>query len=251
MSTGMDENQQRGSGAGRLVMWSVRFFGLPILWLVARTSRPLIVGWEKVEAEHAEGRGVIFAFWHNRLLLPVWFFRHKKIHVLVSRHGDGELIAILLSRFGFVPVRGSADRTGGRKKGGARALYAMAKSGKEGYDLAFTPDGPRGPVYSIAPGLITLARLSRLKVVPVGIEISRFLRLKSWDRFRIPLPFCRAAFVFGAPVAIMEEDGETHVRLAEALEAVSNEAADLLGVDDPFGDRCRESFAIRRSRLSR
>jgi len=210
-----------------------------------------MVGWAGVEAEHAEGRGVIFVLWHNRLLLPVWFFRHKKIHVLVSRHGDGELIAILLSRFGFVPIRGSADRSGRRKKGGARALYAMAKSGKEGYDLAFTPDGPRGPVYSLAPGLITLARLSKLKVVPVGIEISRYLRLKSWDRFRIPRPFCRAAFVFGAPIAIREEDGETHTRLAEALEAVSKEAAHLLGVDDPFEDRSRESIAVRQKRLSR
>jgi len=222
----------------RAAFWLVRLLGVIGLRLLVGSCRTRIIGWDEwVETEHAGGRAVLFAFWHNRLLIPAWFFRRRNIHVLVSRHDDAELIARILERIGFVVVRGSAERSPGKsKKGGVRALHVMARRGREGHDLAFTPDGPRGPLYSIAPGLLVLARLTRLKVVPLGIEMARFWRLGSWDRFRIPKPFTKTVCFFGPPLELSRDLTEAHAQLAEAMKAVSEKAAELVGVDDPFDD---------------
>lgn len=228
----------RRAAARRLVSGFGRFFGVLAVRLLVGSCRTRVVGWDThVEAEHAAGRAVLFAFWHNRLLVPTWVFRKRDIHVLVSRHGDGALIANILDRLGFVTVRGSAERSQEkRRKGGMQALHRMAKQGRAGYDLAFTPDGPGGPVYSIAPGFLALARLTRLPVVIMGVECERYWRLRSWDSFRVPKPFTRVACCFGPPMELPRDEAAAHAMLDTELRRVSEVAARMVGVEDPFPD---------------
>jgi lysophospholipid acyltransferase (LPLAT)-like uncharacterized protein len=113
-----------------------------------------------------------------------------------------------LKRFGYDVIRGSATR------GGARALREMLDALRAGNVLIITPDGPRGPMHAMNPGLVWMARATGYKVVPSGFAASRAWRMKSWDRFTVPKPFARVSFVFGAPIAIARH--ATTVQLEQA-----------------------------------
>ena len=92
--------------------------------------------------------------------------------------------------FGIDAVRGSSSR------GGIKALLSLKKWINNGYDVAITPDGPRGPRYVLAPGLILLAQKTQAGILPVRVEYSSFWRLKSWDQFQIPKPFSKVIIIF-------------------------------------------------------
>ena len=139
---------------------------------------------------------VIWAFWHNRMLvIPLMrsrFYRHRHGAVLTSPSGDGAIIAGVMKCFGIESIRGSSSRRG---SAAMRELAAMIESGG---DVAITPDGPRGPRYKLGPGIIFLSQKTGVPVVPIRVEYSRCVRLKSWDRFMIPLPFSKVRVVFDA-----------------------------------------------------
>ncbi|MHC4859915.1 MAG: lysophospholipid acyltransferase family protein [Planctomycetota bacterium] len=149
-----------------------------------------------LERWRRDGRRVIFAFWHGRMLLAAFYGRFRRIAILISRHRDGEYIARVAGRLGFVPVRGSTTR------GGLQALRGALRRAGAGHDLAFTPDGPRGPRYRVQAGVIYAASRTGLPIVPVGVEASPAWVLSSWDQFTIPKPFGRAAIVFGEPIEV-------------------------------------------------
>ena len=134
---------------------------------------------------------VIWVLWHNRLLVvPVLyerFLRHRKGAALISRSKDGGLLAACIERFGGKAVRGSSSR------GGSAALAELKRNMSEGYDAYITPDGPRGPRYSLAPGVLWLAQSSGATIQPVRVEYSRCWRLGRWDGFVIPKPFSRVS----------------------------------------------------------
>jgi lysophospholipid acyltransferase (LPLAT)-like uncharacterized protein len=133
----------------------------------------------------------IFCFWHNRLALCVKiYFKFRRLQFsspgvagLVSASRDGALLAKIFQNFGVQPVRGSSSRRG------AQALLELTSWAERGYDLAITPDGPRGPRYVITDGAITLAQITSLPLVPFSYFLKWKIQLKSWDRFQIPLPF--------------------------------------------------------------
>lgn len=150
---------------------------------------------------------VIFCLWHNRLPLcmRIWDrFRHPAIRpvglvALISASHDGGLLARTLRYFDVEAVRGSSSRRG------AQALLELTSYLERGYSAALTPDGPRGPRYRIHDGVIALAQVSGCRIVPVSSQVNWKWRLKSWDRFQIPLPFTRAIINIGAPVTIPRE----------------------------------------------
>lgn len=160
-------------------------------------------------------RPVIFAIWHNRLALSLMLyhrllrarFPHRKMAALVSASRDGGLLARVLERFEVQPVRGSSSRRG------AQALVEMRSWAARGYDLAVTPDGPRGPKYRVHDGVIIAAKTSGLRIVPVSYRAQWKIRLKSWDRFQIPLPFSRIDLYTGPALTIpadsTDEERET------------------------------------------
>ena len=180
------------------------------------------------------GRGdvppVIWAFWHNRIVVAphmfARYFRPRRGAALTSASKDGEILAAFISRFGILPVRGSSSRRG------AAALLEMAGLIERGYDIGITPDGPRGPRYSLNPGVVKLAQATGAAIVPLGVEYSRCIRLKSWDAFMIPLPFCRVNITLGEPVRVAktttEEEFESErARIEKILRA--DEAASSRG----------------------
>ena len=115
------------------------------------------------EGIKAAGGQYVMAFWHGTLLMMVYAYVGSRLTFLVSWHRDGELITRVMKHFGMTPTRGSTTR------GGIRALHGLLKRVKEGYDIAFTPDGPRGPARRAQMGVVQTARLSGLPVVPFGV----------------------------------------------------------------------------------
>lgn len=118
---------------------------------------------------------------------------------MVSASKDGGLLASVLERNGVEPVRGSTSRRG------RQALLELTTWAERGYDLAITPDGPRGPLYVVQDGVTSLAQLTGLPVIPVSYQTSWKIHLKSWDRFQIPLPFARCVVRFGEPLLVPRE----------------------------------------------
>jgi lysophospholipid acyltransferase (LPLAT)-like uncharacterized protein len=176
--------------------------------LVGATSHWATEGFEPVEEILSGGRHAIFAFWHNRFVLMPYYYHHRlgknRIAVMVSHSRDGRIVESFLDRFSFRTVRGSSSR------GGKRAALELLRLLKDDWDAAVTPDGPRGPRYRVQDGILTLASVSRLPIVPVSYASSlRYVFRKSWDHFRLPLPGSRIWMVFGPPLAVERELSES------------------------------------------
>ena len=163
---------------------------------------------------------MIFCIWHNRLALAVLMYERRvasrypdrHLAALVSASKDGGLLARGLELFHVVPIRGSSSRRG------AQAIRELVTAAEEGCDLAITPDGPRGPCYSIQPGTIAVAQFTGLPIVPVSYRLNWKYRLNSWDRFHIPLPLARVVATLGDPLRVPRDaDAETRERFREEL----------------------------------
>jgi len=137
---------------------------------------------------------LLWAFWHNKLfVMPRLFERYfpgRLGAALASASKDGEIISAFLERFGIRAIRGSSSR------GGGRALNEMKRAIDAGYIMASTPDGPRGPRYSISPGVIKLAQITGGLILPIHVTYSSYWQLKTWDGFMIPKPFSRIHITF-------------------------------------------------------
>jgi hypothetical protein len=130
-------------------------------------------------------------------MLPLLYqHRDEGVSVLISEHRDGELIARIAQSLGFRTVRGSTTR------GASRALIGLARELEAGRDVAITPDGPRGPARSFAPGALIAAQRADAPVILVGVAVRRAWRLRSWDRFVIPRPFTRVGIAYSDPVTL-------------------------------------------------
>jgi lysophospholipid acyltransferase (LPLAT)-like uncharacterized protein len=160
------------------------------------TVRVRYHGAERVRGWEATGERFILAFWHRHLLLMPYAYRGRRISVMISQSRDGELIARTVARFGIGAARGSSSR------GGLAGMRSLLRQAEEGWDLAFTPDGPRGPAGEVQPGVVLAAAATGLPIQPVAIAASRARRLRSWDRFLVPLPFSAVHFVYGEPLAV-------------------------------------------------
>lgn len=159
---------------------------------------------ENVRQFWREGRSVIVAFWHGRLLMvPAFFKRNKEKGVcgLMSQHSDGEIISKAVRLLGYDTIRGSTSR------GGFSALRRMISVLNSGSDLVLAPDGPKGPRYKVQRGVIELARLSGAPILPMAFSSSKRKIFNSWDAFLLPFPFSRGVFVWGEPVYV-ERKGE-------------------------------------------
>lgn len=172
-------------------------FWLYRLW--ARTLRLKVEDPNGVVAFVRE-RPVIFAIWHNRLLmLPRVFdptFPTRQSYGLISASRDGDFIARFIERSGYGTIRGSSSRKG------VIALRQLVDTLAADGNVLVTPDGPRGPVYQASQGLVFLAQKSGAPVVPIHMEYSSSWRLKNWDRFVVPRPFATLRAIFGPPLTV-------------------------------------------------
>lgn len=138
--------------------------------------------------------GNVYVFWHRCLLLAAWRYRNLGIRILISDSFDGELIARLVQRLGFVPVRGSSSR------GGAAALLAATRARIEGHKVAITADGPRGPNYIAKEGAAAIANRAGSAASCFYLHPESTWTLKSWDRFLIPKPFSKVRIAWQTPI---------------------------------------------------
>lgn len=173
------------------------WLGSLYILLVAMTGRWRVINADIPERFFAAGKPFILAFWHGRLLMmPHCWQTDKTIYVLISLHRDGRLIADTIERLGVRTIAGSSS------KGGASALRAMVKALKGGEYIGITPDGPRGPRMRASDGIISLARLANVPVIPIAHSSRPRKVLGNWDRFVISLPFARHVIHWGDPIKV-------------------------------------------------
>jgi lysophospholipid acyltransferase (LPLAT)-like uncharacterized protein len=153
--------------------------------------------------EAGRDRPFIVCAWHNRLAYAMIAIREgiqpktgRRMAAMVSASRDGAFLVEILRAFDVEPVRGSTSRRG------RQALLELSRQVKAGLHLGITPDGPRGPCYEIQDGILSLAQLTGLPIVPMGCQARRKVRFKSWDRFQLPWPLTHCDVAFGEPLEV-------------------------------------------------
>ena len=163
----------------------------------------------------------IFPFWHRCVLAATWVFRRRHLAVMTSQSLDGEYIARVIRRFGYLPVRGSSTR------GGQRALLEMNKLLAEGNGVAFTIDGPLGPRYVAKKGPVQLAKRSGVAISAFYVAVERAWVLNTWDALMIPKPFSRVYVRFARKIFVPPDADDAamercHAEMQAALERVTS-----------------------------
>lgn len=146
---------------------------------------------------------VLAALLHESLVVAAWLFRDAGYCVAVSQSRDGSLVSSTLRSLGYAePARGSSSR------GGSTAFLGLLRQLELGTTVAVLVDGPRGPAGVAKPGIAALARHSATSIQPLALAARPALRLSSWDRSLVPLPFARVVCVFGEPIAPVASEDE-------------------------------------------
>lgn len=172
-----------------------------IIILIAATCRVRVHNQTTLDALSESGTPFILAFWHNVSTLVPWATRERaQFTCIVSASRDGEYVSRLGTLFGAKTVRGSSS------KGSSGASRALLRLLMKGDNVAITPDGPRGPVYSVQGGVVWLSSAQSAPILPLHIEASRQWVLKSWDRHRFFKPFSTIHVRFGEPLTISKEE---------------------------------------------
>jgi lysophospholipid acyltransferase (LPLAT)-like uncharacterized protein len=204
--------------------------------LMFATSRWQSVGGEAMRAMVAAKQPFIGVFWHGRMLaMALIRGLPRPVHVLISHHRDGEVIARAMGHFGHRTVRGSSASKD-RDKGGLEALRALLRLIKAGEYVCVTPDGPRGPRMRAQPGVVRLAKLARVPIVPAAFACSRRRVMNTWDRFVVGLPFSRGVFIFGEPIPVAADADDqalerARVAVENELNRITAEADRMCGFD--------------------
>jgi lysophospholipid acyltransferase (LPLAT)-like uncharacterized protein len=185
----------RSIADARRARW-LSLVGTWIIRMVGVTWRVRILDAAPVDRLRHDGQPVALLLWHGQLLPLLYVMRFQSIACLISTHRDGELIAQIARRLGCKLIRGSSSR------GAERALLGLVRTLKDGFTVAVTPDGPRGPYRTFAPGALVAAHRANAPVVAFGVHATRAWYLKSWDQFMIPKPFARVTIVFDTPVMV-------------------------------------------------
>lgn len=188
--------------------WTRRFLGWVMhryIQLAMLTGRWTYENKDPLTALEAEGKPIVLAFWHGRLLMMPysWLGYKTPFYMLISAHRDGEIPAVAIEKVGIHTIRGSS------KRGGAGALRALVKTLKSGNAIGFTPDGPQGPRMRVKGGVVAAAQMAGAYIVPVSFAASRQWHAKSWDRFTVPLLFSRGLFRYGDPIEVPRKMDET------------------------------------------
>ncbi len=187
--------------------------------LVFRLTRWTRINDEVLRERWSAGTPFIVCFWHGRMIvMPNFWPRERPIHLLASLHRDGRLILSTLAYFGAHPILGSSSR------GGTRALREMVQAIRDGGSVCIAPDGPRGPRMRVSAGIVGLARIAGVPIIPVSFSTTRGRVLDTWDRFLLAFPFGRGVFICGEPLEVAAEADDAALEAARAtLEARLND----------------------------
>ena len=160
---------------------------------VFRTTRWERIGFESYEADIARGIPRVLCCWHERLVFTPYLrdWTDHKLTVMASGHADARIAsANLLERGIDVIELETSGNNAGALRDAARALRA-------GQSVGVTVDGPFGPPRQVKPGALVIAALAGVQAAPCTYAVSRSIRLKTWDRFVVPLPWSRGVLAVG------------------------------------------------------
>lgn len=219
----------------KILLALVPRIGYAYLRLCRATMRLEYRGREVLDGlRRREPGNYILAFWHSRFAMMPYVYPGGKITVLSSLHRDSEYLARILVRFGLDLSKGSSTR------GGTQGMRDILRKVRAGFDVGFTPDGPKGPRRRVKMGVVTTARLTGLPVVPVAFSAFPARRLRTWDGTLLPRPFTRGLFLYGDPIfvpreATGEEEDRFRLALEEALDRITDDADRATGLspEDP------------------
>jgi len=188
---------------------------------IGYTLRFEIIGEDNIDQAKRMGKRTIYSCWHGHFLFLLYYLYKIKISrnvsCVISPSLDGEFLAKVVKALCFGRVKGS------RKRGGIEAIAELSKLIKGGGDAAITPDGPRGPLHKVQPGVIHLAKKSGAVILPMAFGAERAKIFNSWDRFILPLPFSKGVIVYGEPMRVPPNPGPQVLRdLRLALEEETN-----------------------------
>lgn len=177
----------------------LRVAGYAAIRLLALSYRFRVVGaGPRGGGEHG---GYVLAIWHQNLFAGILAQTGRRHTVMISRSRDGDAVAYLCERLGHHVVRGSSSK-GSRDKGGKLAKDEMIEVLRSGMPGAVTVDGPSGPIHEVKPGIVKMARLAGVPIVPYLAIPQSYWRFNSWDAFRLPKPFTRIDVYYGEPIAV-------------------------------------------------
>jgi 3-deoxy-D-manno-octulosonic-acid transferase len=209
-----------------------------LIRLVKRTSSTVYEPLD-LHAEVGAHQPFILAMWHGQfMMLAALNTPDFNVSAIVSRHGDGDLTAATLKRFGIGLIRGAGAGQRKKDRGGAYAFRAALEALNRGSIVAITADVPTAQPRIAGKGIVTLARLSGRPIIPVAAATSRFLTLNTWSRMTINLPFSKLVFVAGEPLFVPANADERILELARrkverSLDAVAARAHALAGAKVP------------------
>jgi len=190
----------------------IGILGKLLIDFIFSTSKIKETGYENIESI-MNSRKFIAGGWHSRILPFIYLYKGWNGAALVSQAKDGEIIARILQKQGFDPVRGSTTR------GGLRALTILIRRLKAGQPAIIIPDGPQGPRYRVQPGIITLAKKTKVPILPMTCSAKHAKIFASWDRFLLPRPFSKCHVIYGNPLYVPHDaDRETEEQYRQILE---------------------------------
>ena len=222
------------------------------LKFVMLTSRKTFNNLKYVDNMMDEGKSFIVVSWHNRITLSAFTFlgssklnKKYKFHALASKHGDGAIVGKVMQNCGINIISGSTKKKYKTKssirdltnKGidisNFRKIFQILKGNNA---FCVTPDGPRGPRFKVGGEIISIAKSSQVPIIPISYGISRYKVFKSWDRFILPLPFSKIAFLLGDPIFVpknsdIKELEAINKRVEEGINFVCRKSDKIVGAN--------------------
>jgi len=179
----------------RIVLSVIIWLGYWFIRLVGPTLR-ICISREQGAQDTIGRRPLVLSFWHAGIIPATYLFRDCGIRVMSSNSYDGEYMGRIIRKFGFVAVKGSSSRNA------VRALLGLRRALDDGWSVAFSLDGPRGPRYKVKPGPVALAKSSGVPLSVFHVAVDRAWVLNTWDRLIIPKPFSRVMLRFGTLIPV-------------------------------------------------
>jgi lysophospholipid acyltransferase (LPLAT)-like uncharacterized protein len=197
----------------RIVLRIIIAAGYWLIRLIGSTLR-VCISREEGAQQTLDERPLVASFWHACQIPATYICRDLGVRVMSSNSYDGEYMGRIAHKFGFVPVKGSSSRNA------VRALLGLRRALDEGWTVAFTLDGPRGPRYQVKPGPVALARSAGVPMSVFHMAVDRAWVLNTWDRLIIPKPFSRVLLRFGklisVPSSATDEDVDRYQKELQA-----------------------------------
>ena len=166
--------------------------------LMCITARVKIINFNNIQ------ESAVYALWHGwfytLLCLPMHV--RNRTSILISPSNDGEIIAFTAENSGFPLIRGS------QKRRGARAVRTIVKTLKSDLSVAYTVDGPKGPLHKVKIGIIQIARMSQKPIIPLVDYCNPKITIPSWDKLSLPFFFAKHLVIVGDPVYIPRDADE-------------------------------------------